>query len=196
MADNGLDPKTYQHLTQMGVSRLIDASGGRPGPHSVVAYHLVPANGYHNGQRLPHDVHEDLKAQSYETRTIEGIEYYLIPEVSTNLPGTLSHYAQRTGVAELQNPPSGGVNRVRETLADYADATADPEGVAKYVADNDAFEEARKKKTAQEEQVTKAVNKTPAREPSEGRLEIAGANDSGGAKKGRPPKTEDTPPAA
>jgi len=171
MAD-GLTPKSYQHITQLGLQRLIDASAGPDGPHGVVSYHLIPTGGYHNGQRLPHDVHEDLKDQGYDTRTLDGVEYYLIPEVSTNVPGRLSHYAQLTGVAELQNPPSGGVNRVRETLTDYAGATVDPEGVSKYVDDNDAYEEARQKQSAEDEQLAAAVNKSPAREPSESRLEV------------------------
>lgn len=176
MAD-GISPKSYQHLTQLGLQRLIDASTGPEGPLGVTSYHLVPTNGYHNGQRLPHDVHEDLKAQDYERRDLEGVEYFLIPEVSTNLPGLLSHYAQRTGVAELRNPPSGGVNRVRETLVDYPHATVAPDAVAKYVEDNDAYEEARKKTTAEDEQLAFAVNKTPAREPAEGRLEaVEGAD--------------------
>jgi len=176
MAD-GISPKSYQHLTQLGLSRLIDASAGPAGPRGVVAFHLVPTGGYHNGQRLPHDVHEDLKAQSYDTRTIEGVEYYLIPEVSTNLPGQLSHYAQLTGVAELRNPPSGGVNRVRETLADYSDATVAPEAVSKYVDDNDAYEEARKKQSEEDDLLAHNVNKSPAREPSESRLEtVEGAD--------------------
>lgn len=170
MAD-GISPKSYQHLTQLGLQRLIDASTGPEGPRGVTSYHLVPTNGYHNGQRLPHDVHEDLKAQDYEKRDLDGVEFFLIPEVSTNLPGLLSHYAQRTGVAELRNPPSGGVNRVRETLVDYPHATVAPDAVAKYVEDNDAYEEARKKATEQDELLAHNINRSPAREPSESKLE-------------------------
>src|SRR5687767_2633205 len=128
-----LSAASYQFVNQLGVTRIVDASGGPEGPHGTVSYWLVPTGDWHNGQRLPHDVVEDLKGQKYYKETVEGVEYYLVPEEASNVPGRLSHYAQLTGVAELQNPPSGGVNRVRETLDRTAGATVDPEGVDKYV---------------------------------------------------------------
>jgi hypothetical protein len=170
LAERYLSPQTYQFVNQLGVTRYIDASTGPDGPHGVTSYWLVPSGGYHNGTRFPHDVVEDLKGQSYDTRTIEGVEYYLVPEESSNLPGRLSHYAQLTGVAELQNPPSGGVNRVRETLEDTAEATVAPDAVEKYVEDNDAAEEARKKSSVEDERLARAVSESPAREPANAEL--------------------------
>lgn len=165
-----LYPESYQYISQLGVMRLIDATTGPDGPLGVTAYWLVPSGGWNNGQRFPHDVQADLEDQGFETRTFEGIEYFLVPEESSNLPGRLSHYAQLTGVAELQNPSGGGVNRVRETLEPTAAATVDPEGVEKFVSDNDSWEEARQKRSAEDETLAAAVNKSPAREPSESKL--------------------------
>lgn len=168
-----LEPTTYQFITNLGVTRLIDASTGPDGPQGVTAYFLVPANGWYNGHRFPHDVEEDLGNAKLEKATFEGLDYYLIPEESSNLPGRLSHYAQLTGVAELQNPPGGGVNRVRETLENTAKATVAPDQVEEFVKDNDSWEEARTKKSEQDERVDRQISVSPAREPSEGKL-IAG----------------------
>lgn len=153
-----LSAQSYQFISQLGVCRLIDASTGPEGPHGVTSSLLVPANGWHNGHRFPHDVQVDLEAQGFDKTVQEGIEYFLVPEESTNLPGRLSHYAQATGVADLENPPGGGVNRVRETLENTAAATVDPDGVAKYVAENDSYEEARTKASQAAEVAHRAVN--------------------------------------
>lgn len=182
-----LPASTYQFLNQQAFLRLVDPSAGPDGPHGTVAFWLVPTGGYFAGQRAPHQVTEDLKAESYDTQVIEGVEYYLVPEESTNLPGRLSHYAQLTGVAELQNPSGGGVNRVRETFTlTTAKATVAPDAVAKYVEDNDSWEEARQKQAAQDAQVDRAVNQAPAREPAEGKL-VEGV---------KPEKTEKSTPAS
>lgn len=168
-----ISPQTDQYLNQISTLRYIDASTGPDGPQGVVSYWLVPANGYNNytGERFPHNVAEDLANQDHKKTTLDGVEYYLVPEVSTNTPGRLSHYAQLTGEADLQNPPGGGVNRARETFIDNsASATVHPEGVRKYVDEVDSWEEARKKKTEEEERVVRQVNASPAREPAEGKL--------------------------
>lgn len=165
-----LSPQTYQFINQINTLRYIDVTTGPEGAHGVTSYWLVPTGHWHNGQRFSHDVVEDLAAQDFKKTSVEGVEYYLVPEESTNLPGRLSHYAQLTGVAELQNPSGGGVNRVRETLEASAAATVDPEGVAKYVENNDTYEEARKKKSEEDSRVERQVTVSPAREPAEGAL--------------------------
>lgn len=178
-----LNSVSYQFLSQQGLTRLIDASTGPEGPSGVTSHWLVPANGYVAAQRVPHDVQTDLEDQSYEKTTVEGVEYFLVPEESSNLPGRLSHYAQLTGVAELQNPLGGGVNRVRETLLNTAEATVAPEAVEKYLDDNDAFEEARKKKSEEDAIVERQVTVSPGREPAEGKLVTPDAGDSKAAAK-------------
>lgn len=181
-----LEPGTYQFFTQQALQRVIDPTQDpTSGPHGVVSYWLIPANGYVNGQRLPHAVAEDLKNAGFTTYTQEGVEYYLVPEASSNTPGRLSHYAQTTGVAELQNPPGGGVNRVRETFnSENTVGSVAPEAVAKYVEQNDAFEEARTKQSAVDEQLAAAITQSPAREPSKGDLvvgdESGDTHDTGG----------------
>lgn len=169
-----LSDQSVQYLNSLPFLREIDASAGPAGPTGVVAYTLVPSNGWLGSQRFPHDVNEELAAEGYDTTSVEGIDYYRVPEVSNNLPGRLSEYAQRTGVAELQNPPSGGVNPVASTFAKdgSASASADPEGVKKYVADNDNVEDARKKDTEHNLRVERQVTTSPAREPAEGKLEV------------------------
>lgn len=166
-----LTAATYQYVLQLGVTRLIDTTSGGPGPNGVTSSLLVGANGYHNGTRLPHEVQEDLLAQGFDKTLSEGVEYFLVPEFASNLPGRISHYAERTGVADLQNPPGGGVNRARETFEADAAATIDPQGVAKFVQDNDTFEEARTKSTEEADVQARAVDiTTPAREPAAGAL--------------------------
>lgn len=176
-----ISPNTNLYISQLGLLREIDASTGPEGPHGVTAYWLVPTNGYHNGERFPHEVSEELKDANYDTDVYDGIEYYKVPEESSNLPGRLSHYAQLTGVAELQNPPGGGVNRVAETLENTAEATVAPDAVSKFVADNDSFEEARKKQSAENERVTRQVTVSPAREPADGKLVTTEESDSNNA---------------
>lgn len=161
-----LTSQTVQFIDQIPTIREIDVSQGPSGPGSVVAHWLVPASGWLNSQRFPYEVVEDLKAQKFETTEVEGVVYYKVPEVSTNLPGRLAHYAERTGVADLENAPGGGVNRVRETLENTADATVAPDAIKKFVDDNDSFEEARKKASKEEEIVNQAVSISPAREPA------------------------------
>lgn len=165
-----LTPVTYQFISQQGLNRLIDASTGPSGPTGVSSFWLVPANGYINTQRIPHDINEDLAGAGFEKTTVEGLDYFLVPEESSNLPGLLSHYAQKTGVAELQNPSGGGVNRVRETLLNTAEATVAPDAVKKYLDDNDAYEEARKKQSEENAAVDRQVTVSPAREGGEGKL--------------------------
>jgi hypothetical protein len=173
-----LTAATYQFISQSGTTRLIDATNGVPGPRGTVSFLLVGSNGYHNGTRLPHEVDEDLKNAGFEETTVEGIDYYLVPEYATNVPGILAHYAQQTGVADLQNPPGGGVNTARGTLEATADASVDPEGVSKFVQDNDSWEEARTKRSEELKVADRAVDaSTPAREPSTGALV---SDDSGG----------------
>lgn len=152
-----LSPQTYQYISQLGVQRVVDASTGPAGPSGVSASLLVPTGGWHNGQRFPHAVEEDLKAAKLSKTTVEGVEYFLVPEVSSNLPGRLSHYAQTTGVADLANPPGGGVNRVRETLEQTADTTTSPDDVADFVKENDSFEEARQKVSDEDARVARQV---------------------------------------
>lgn len=170
MNNISLTPNTYRYIGQLGLLRKIDASTGPEGPHGVTSYWLVPSNGYHGSERFSNEVVEDLDNGKFDKASVEGIEYYLVPEESSNLPGRLSHYAQLTGVAELQNPPGGGVNRVLETLEDTAEATVAPDAVAKYVEDNDSYEEARNKVSAEDDRVNRQITKSPAREPGEGKL--------------------------
>lgn len=166
-----LSAQTYQYVNQLGLTRLIDAGSGPDGPHGVTSYWLAPVGEWHNGQRIPHTVFEDLGSQNFDKTTVEGVEYYLVPEESSNLPGRLAHYAQLTGHAELANPPAGGVNRVRETFVkNSSKATVAPDTVEKYVKDNDSFEEARKKSTEEDDRVSRQVSVSPAREPAEGKL--------------------------
>ena len=184
-----LSAGAMQYIGQLGVQRLVDASTGPAGPHGVTAHWLVPAGGWHNSQRFPHEFQEELEGEKFEKTSIEGIEYFLVPEVSTNLPGRLSHYAQTTGVADLANPPGGGVNRVRETLEVTADATVAPDAVKKYVEDNDAYEEARKKQSEEDDRLARQVTASPAREPSEGKL----VESEGDSKKEGSPSEDDRP---
>lgn len=173
-----LSAQTVQYLSGFPFIREIDPSSGPSGPNGVTSYWLVPTSGWSGDVRFPYDVSEDLKSQSYNKVTVDGIEYYRVPEESSNLPGRLSEYAQRTGVAELQNPPSGGVNRVAEGLEKTADATVDPEGVSKFVEENDNWEEARKTQNDLDAQVERQVTESPAREPAEGKLVVT---DDGGS---------------
>lgn len=165
-----LNAQSLQYLAGLPFVRKIDVSTGPTGPNGVTAAWLIPTSGWVGDQRFPYDVSEDLNGQSYDKETVDGIEYYLVPEDdSSNLPGKLSEYAQRTGVAELQNPPGGGVNRVAEGL-ENADATVDPDGVAKYADENDNWEDARKEQNEQDARVERQVSISPAREPSDGKL--------------------------
>lgn len=152
-----LSPNTYRYIGQLGLLREVDASTGPEGPGGVTAHWLVPTNGYCNGERFPFSVSEELAAANFDKTEVDGVEYFKVPEESSNLPGRLSHYAQLTGVAELANPPGGGVNRVRETLQNTAEATVAPDAVAKYVEENDSFEDARKKESEETAQIQRAV---------------------------------------
>lgn len=171
--------QTYQFLNQQNLTRLIDVSGDVEGPKGTVSYWLVPSNGYINGQRVPHAADTELQDAGFDKTTVEGLEYYLVPEESSNTPGLLSHYAQRTGPNDLANP-NGGINRVRESFGGKAESavTVAPEAVAKYVDDNDAYEEARKKASAEDERVTRQVTVSPAREPSESKLVETSTDDT------------------
>lgn len=152
-----LSSATFQSLSQLGATRLVDPSTGPDGPHGTVVYLLVGANGWHNGTRLTHEVNEDLQKAGFEKQTVEGVEYFLVPESASNVPGRLSHYAQTTGVADLQNPPGGGVNAARQHATTPA-VTVDPEGVNKFVGDaKDAFDEARDERLRTDEQVQQAI---------------------------------------
>lgn len=187
-----ISPQTNQYLTQRNLLRLVDVGAGPDGPQGVTSHWLVPTNGYHQGHRLPHEVAEDLNGQDFKKTTHEGLEYYLVPEVSSNTPGRLSHYAQLTGGADLQNPPGGGVNRARETFVDNSTtATTDPESVRKYVDEVDSWEEARKKKSAEDERVAAQVHiSVPAREPADGKLVAEdGKGQAKAAPKPAPPST-------
>lgn len=152
-----LSSATYQYISQLGATRLIDVSAGPEGPNGVTSSLLIGANGWHNGARLPHEVVEDLDGAAFNKQTVEGIEYFLVPEVSSNLPGRLSEYAQRTGVADLQNPPGGGVNAARQHV-NTAEATVAPEAVSSWVEDTkDAWDEARDERLARDSQVSAAI---------------------------------------
>lgn len=143
-----LSAHVVQFVNQLGLLTFIDPSTGPQGPHGCSAFKLVPTSGWHNGQKIPHEVDLELKVQGYKKTSLEGVEYYLVPDdSSTNAPGTLSHYAQRTAVADLVNPPGGGVNRAAETFDEakgYAAHTVSPDAVKKYVKSTDNWEEARK----------------------------------------------------
>lgn len=193
-----LSPNSVRYIGQLGFLRHVDATTGPDGAQGTTSNWLVPTSGYHNTERFPHSVAEELKGENFEKVTLEGVEYYKVPEESSNLPGLLSHYAQRTGVAELQNPPGGGVNRVAETFAENSSkATVAPEAVEKYVDENDNFEEARKKESAQDKQVAKAVGLgdepgAPAREPGEGKL-VQGESSGSGQNVDKNPKPASKP---
>lgn len=165
-----LTAQTVQFLSQQGLTREVDASSGPEGPKGVTAYWLVPTSGWINGQRFPHPVEVDFAKQSFDKVTFEGVEYYRVPESSSNLPGLLGHYAQRTGVADLVNPPGGGVNKVRETVKDVAHPTIAPDAVKKYANEQDSLEEARQKVSEEDARVQRQVTVSPAREPAEGKL--------------------------
>lgn len=191
-----LSAQTYQFLTQQGLLRLIDTTSGPADGRQTVSYWLVPSNGFFNQQRAPYSVSTEITNEGFDKQEIDGVEYFLIPEESSNLPGLLSHYAQRTGVAELQNPSGGGVNRVRETLLATSAATVAPDAVAKYVEENDSHEEARVKASEEEERVNRAVTVSPAREPSEGKLvETDVAAPDASPRAGAKSEAKSTPPS-
>jgi len=195
---NELSPNSVRYIGQLGTLREVDASSGPEGPAGVTAYWLVPTSGYHNGERFPHEVSEELKDGSYDKTTVDGVEFYKVPEESSNLPGRLSHYAQLTGVAELQNPPSGGVNRVVETFdGNSASASVAPDAVQKYVEDHDSYEDARKKSSEEDERVGRAVTRSPGREPAEGKLVVGspeGENTDDKPKRGKQPGEKEVKP--
>lgn len=150
--------QTAQYITQLGLLTYVDPSEGPAGPHGTVVYKLVPTSGWYNGQRFPYDVETDLKLQGYKTTSIEGVEYFLVPDDSaTNVPGTISHYAQRTSVADLVNPPGGGVNRALEGV-DYSAHTVAPDAVKKFVKDTDNWEDARKKSSEEDDRIKRQIS--------------------------------------
>lgn len=188
-----LSPNSNHFVTSRIAMRLVDPSGGPAGPNQTVSYWLVPTNGYFGTERVPHTVQEELQGEKYDTTTVEGQEYWLVPESSTNTPGLLSHYAQRTGVADLVNPPGGGVNRARETfdlVKKGHESTVAPDAVDKYVQDNDSFEERRRNQDEETARINRAVSVSPAREPAEGKLVSADPVDDDGAKKGTKTSSE------
>lgn len=170
-----LTNSTYQFIEQLGPLTLVDATAGPDGPTGVIAFYLVGANGYHNATRLPHEVVDDLNSQGFDKKVIEGIEYLLVPKTASNLPGRLSYYAQTTGVADLQNPPGGGVNALREQLkGTTATNTNDPEGVAKFVEDaEEAWDEAKRVRDEENAIIDRAVNDAPARSHADASLNPA-----------------------
>lgn len=139
-----LSAPVYQYIAQLGLMTYVDPSQGPKGPQGTVAYKLVPTSCWHGSQPFPRDVVAELKAEKFKKYSLEGVEYWLVPdEGSTNLPGLLSHYAQTTTDTDLQNPPGGGVNRAAETFTKKdADATTDPEAVSKYVKSTDNWDAA------------------------------------------------------
>lgn len=150
-----LSPATAQYISQLGLITYVDPSGGPAGPQGTVAFKLVPTGGWHQGQRFPHVVETELKGSGFKKTKVEGVEYFLVPDESSNTPGLLSHYAQRTGVQDLQNPPGGGVNRALE-VADSDNSVA-PDAVRKYVKENDNWEEARKTQSEEDARVKRQV---------------------------------------
>lgn len=153
-----LTAQTAQFITQLGLLTLVDPSQGPKGPEGTVAYKLVPTNCWYNSQPFPREVQNELKATGYDTFTNEGVEYWLVPdETSTNLPGTLSHYAQTTSAADLVNPPGGGVNRAAETI-DTADHTVEAKAVSKYVKSTDNWDEAHKAVVEFNDRVTRQIS--------------------------------------
>lgn len=68
------------------------------------SYKLVPTTCYHQGQRFPFQVEQELKASGLRLKTIEGLDYFMVPDlVSVNALGKISHYAQRTPGAKSDN---------------------------------------------------------------------------------------------
>lgn len=139
-----LSAPVYQYISQLGLMTYVDPSEGPKGPQGTVAYKLVPTSCWVASQPFPRDVEIELKAEKFKKFSLEGVEYWLVPdESSTNLPGTLSHYAQTTTSTDLENPPGGGVNRAAGTFKKKdAEATTDPEAVSKYVKDTDNWDNA------------------------------------------------------
>lgn len=140
-----LSATTFQYIAQLGLLTYVDPSQGPKGPQGTVAYKLVPTNCWHGGNPFPRDVQVELKAEKFKKYSLEGVEYWLVPdEGSTNLPGNLSHYAQTTTDTDLVNPPGGGVNRAAETFKgkNVSKVATDPEAVSKYVKSTDNWDDA------------------------------------------------------
>jgi hypothetical protein len=155
-----LSAPAYQYIAQLGLLTFVDPSKGPKGPQGTVAYKLVPTSCWIGSQPLPRDVKLELEAEKCKTYTLEGVEYWMLPEEgSTNLPGELSHYAQTTLPSDLVNPPGGGVNRASETFVgkNAGDATVDPEAVSKYVKSADNREEAQKTEDAKNARISRQV---------------------------------------
>lgn len=86
-----LSPYSMQYLNQIGgLLTFVEISDSG----SANAYKLVPVSHWHNGQQFPHDVINDLKSQDFSRLTEQGLEYYLVPESTTNAHGTVSAYVQ------------------------------------------------------------------------------------------------------
>ena len=135
-----LSAQTALFLSQLGqILTLIENTS-----EGAVAYKLIPASFYHNGQEFPYEVREELKASGLRRVKEEGLEYYLVPEKSaSNSNGKLSHYAQQTpGLPATYAQPE-------EAPAIQPDASETPEVVKRYVA-------------AAEKEADKAAPKKPA----------------------------------
>ena len=58
------------------------------------AYKLVPTTHWHNGNKFPYEVEKDLRRESFRETTIQGLNYYLVPESTTNAVGRVTPYAR------------------------------------------------------------------------------------------------------
>ena len=101
-----LSASTMQYLNQLGgLVTFVDIEDtGR-----AVAYKLVPCTHYHDHKKFPHEVERELRAESFRTTVIEGLEYYLVPETTTNAVGTVAQYVQPdrpTQEVSMKPPPA------------------------------------------------------------------------------------------
>jgi len=86
-----LSANSMQYLNQLGgLLTFVDIEDtGR-----AVAYKMVPCSHWHQSNQFPHEVQKELRAQTFRTTKVEGLEYYLIPETTTNAVGTVTQYVQ------------------------------------------------------------------------------------------------------
>lgn len=85
-----LSAHSMQYLNQQGGLLTfveIDDSG------VANAYKLVPVTCWHNSQKFPHDIEKDIRNEGFRRVTKEGLEYFLVPETTTNAQGRVAQYA-------------------------------------------------------------------------------------------------------
>ena len=109
-----LTAHSMQYLNQLGgLNTHVDISDNGV----AKAYKLVPCSHYHNGNAFPHDIVMDLQKESHKTTTIEGLQYYLIPETTINAEGTVTQYVQPEPAPNLvttEAPPAAAKYLKRE----------------------------------------------------------------------------------